>query len=109
MVKNINKRKKKVSKPSYKKTEFTQFKNHGIKSHKFVIHNNSHHINSNILLSNFEDFCKTTLRNINTHDGINVCIESPKCCKGYARLNIDRGVPICQYFGKVSKDVTNNT
>ena len=109
MVKNINKRKKKVSKPSYKKTEFTQFKNHGITSHKFVVHDNSHHINSNILLSNFEDFCKTTLRNINTHDGMNVCIESPKCCKGYARFNIDRGVPICQYFGKVSKDVKNNT
>ena len=61
------------------------------------------------MLANFEDFCKNTLRNMNTHNGMNICIESPKYCKGYARLNIDRVIPICQYFGKVSKESTNNT
>ena len=61
------------------------------------------------MLAHFEDFCINTLRQINTHNSMNICIESPKCCKGYARPNIDRGVPIRQYFGKVSKDAKNNT
>ena len=109
MVKKGNKKKKKGSKVTYTITKFHHFDNHGMKSHKFIINNNSNN-NSNVrMLAKFEHFCINTLRQINTHNGMNICIESPKCCKGYAKPNIDRGVPIRQYFGKVSKDVKNNT
>ena len=103
MVKKANKRKKKSSKVTYRTTKFHHFDNHGINSHKFIINNNSNHNSSSLMLAHFEDFCINTLRQINTHNSMNICIESPKCCKGYARPNIDRGVPIRQYFGKVFK------
>ena len=32
--------------------------------------------------------------------GIVVSIESPKCCIDYAEFNVDRTVPLRQYFGK---------
>ena len=46
------------------------------------------------MLANVGDFCETTLKNMNTHNDMNIWIESPKYCKGYAKLNIDRWVLI---------------
>ena len=41
-------------------------------------------------------------------NGINVAVESPKCCVNYAEFNLDRKVPLRQYFGKNSKKNHNN-
>ena len=38
--------------------------------------------------------------NINNNKGISIAVEAPTCCSGYAEFNVDRHVPLRQYFGK---------
>ena len=40
--------------------------------------------------------------------GVNINIEAPKCCSNYAEFNIDRKVPMRQYFGKINKKTKNS-
>ena len=49
------------------------------------------------------------ITSINTRHktGLNLTCESPTCCPNYAEVNIDRGVPIRQYFGKTLYGTTN--
>ena len=41
--------------------------------------------------------------NISNSKGMSISIESPTCCPKYAELNVDRKVPLRQYFGEENR------
>ena len=96
-----------------KKVEFKNSFKHGIKSFKIT--------NINSKINDREKRFETKLQKLSeklnneciedlkvgytqgSGKGVNVNIEAPKCCLNYAEFNIDRKVPMRQYFGKVKK------
>ena len=77
-------------------TEFRYKKTHDINSFKFRIENKDFiGISNNLLI-------ETTriLKSFNVDSGLSLCIEGPMCCPNYAEINIKRGVPIRQYYGR---------
>ena len=55
------------------------------------------------LVNQLNQFCIDRLSkrpNVSNKKGMSISIESPTCCPGYAQYNIDRNVPVRQYFGQ---------
>ena len=76
---------------------------HGIKSFKIQ----SCHLQTELkhLIGDMRKECVDRLqfgmsRLSKPQDGITIAIEGPTCCPNYAQFNIDRSVPLRQYFGK---------
>lgn len=82
---------------SIEKTFFENGLQHGINS--FKLNNTSKEIN--VLVEKLKNECIVRLQQqLDSKKGMNISVESPKCCKNYAQLNVDRSVPLRQYFGK---------
>ena len=81
------------------KIEFDSKKSQGMKSYKVV--DCSRKLNSLIHKMNKECIRRLDcgIQKGTSNSGITATIESPKCCIDYAEFNIDRNVPIRQYFG----------
>ena len=78
------------------KTFFPNGKKHGISSFKLSNLNKE----LNVKIDKLYRECKNRLKyKPDSKKGIWVTIESPKCCKNYAKFNVDRAVPLRQYFG----------
>ena len=90
------------------KIDFELKEKHGINSFKVVNY-------SRKLKSLIHKLNKECIQRLNSgiqtgysNSGITATIESPKCCIDYAEFNIDRSVPVRQYFGKTIQE-DNNT
>ena len=89
------------------KIEFDSKKSQGMKSYKVV--DCSRKLNSLIHKMNKECIRRLDcgIQKGTSNSGITATIESPKCCIDYAEFNIDRNVPIRQYFGKTIEENKN--
>ena len=82
----------------YQKTFFKHHKKHGIYSFKYTSYPQD--IKRNIMEIRTE--CVECLRKgvCNGRKGISLTIESPVFCKDYAEINVNRKVPLRQYYGR---------
>ena len=76
---------------------------HGI--HSFKLRYNNLPADLKSLIGDMKKECINRLKSgmtdhTNPNAGISVAIESPTCCPNYAELNLDRSVPLRQYFGR---------
>ena len=92
---------KKHTKNDIEKIFFEKGKEHGINSFKIKGEKFSSKIKN--LINDMNNECirllEDGIRKTETKKGINIAIEGPSCCVGYAAMNIDRKVPLRQYFG----------
>ena len=64
------------------------------------------------LIDKMNDFCIKRLNkapNVSNLKGMSISIESPTCCPNYAEYNIDRKVPVRQYFGEENINTKTKT
>ena len=89
--------KNKQLKQSNNKIFFDNGIQHGISS--FKLNNFSNEVK--VIIEKLYKECRNRLKcKTDTKKGIWITVESPKCCKNYAEFNVDRRVPMRQYFGR---------
>ena len=93
---------------SINKERFALAKQNGINSFKLI----SVHKDMKLIINQVNKECLERLQfgpDINGihKKGLSIAIEAPKCCNNYASMNVDRAVPIRQYFGKSHTKETN--
>ena len=97
-----------INKSSMFKKDFNKKQLYGINS--FKLENGNRELRS--LIEQLNKECVDLLSNgsdstNNKKDGLTITVEAPKCCRNYCSFNIDRKVPLRQYFGEVLNNDTN--